>query len=52
MFRSIRLSVRTLAFHAGKRGSIPLSSTKFGSLMIKLSGEEKDRGLTQLSFYS
>ena len=24
---SIRLSVRTLAFHAGKRGSIPLSST-------------------------
>ena len=27
IIRSVRLSVRTLAFHAGKRGSIPLRST-------------------------
>ena len=33
---SVRLSVRTQAFHACKRGSIPLRSTKFMDLMCQL----------------
>ena len=32
-FCSVRLSARTLAFHAGKMGSIPIRCTKHGSLV-------------------